>query len=329
MRYTQLAEALGEGQWRCNVCQWHCHLANDEVGRCLVRVARPDGIEVINDGMISAAVVSPIEDYRLWHLLPGAKVLGIGSWGYAFPADQQRGQYARLPDDPSKQRRLAPDRAATFALERLCRGVVWNFGDPSVSQEYVLELMQLSRASSRFTAMVTTSYSTLEAIDQLGHYLDAISLDLRGFDDSAYGRLSGVEQWRGILETAAHAKQRWGCHIEVTTRVHPGVNDSSEQLQGMASWIRDTLGPHTPWHVLPGDAGASAATSVARARRIGHESGLSFIYGADPSQNTLCPKCGRVIIERGQDSVRVVSLSDGGCGNCGADLQIRTSIFKR
>jgi pyruvate formate lyase activating enzyme len=328
MRLTELVEPIADGQWRCGVCQWRCGLGPGEAGRCQVRVGGEAGIAVLNDGLISAAQVGPIEDHRLWHLLPGTQVLALGGWGYAFPADQQRGQYAKIPDDESKRRRLEPDRAASFALEKLCRGVVWSYSDPSVSQEYVRDLLQLSRASSRYTALVTSGYLTVAALDQLGHYLDAINLELRAFDDAAYARLAGVEHWRGILEVAAHARERWSCHVEVTTRLHPNVNDAPEQVQALAAWIRDTLGPNAPWHVLPGDAGAAAAASVARARRLAHEAGLHFVYGSEPSQNTTCPSCGFVVIERGASGARAIGLEGGSCASCGAELGIRMSIFK-
>lgn len=330
MRRSELATPMPDGRWQCSTCQWRCALAEGERGRCLLRVGVADGIEVENDGMISAAVVGPVEDHRLWHMLPGAQVFALGGWGYAFPNDQQRAPYASIPDDPAKQRRLPPEKAAQFALDRLCRGVVWAFNDPVISHEFVMEVLQISRASSRFTAIVTNGYETLEAMDRIGHYLDAISLDLRAFDDAAYTRLAGVGSWRGILDVVAHAKRRWGCHVEVTTRIHPGVNDAPEQVGAMAAWIRDTLGAHTAWHVLPGDAGAAAAQSAARTKRIGHDTGLKYIYGADPQQNTLCPSCGNTLIDRTSGPSRITGLGEGGgCTRCGQAAEIRTSIFKR
>lgn len=329
MRLTELVEPMADGRQRCGVCQWRCTLAPGEPGRCLVRVGIEGGIDVTTDGMISGATVGPVEDHRLWHFFPDTQVLAIGGWGYAFPADQQRGQYAHIPEDPGKRRRLDPERAAMVALEQLCRGVVWTYSDPSVAQEYVLDLLQLCRANSRYTALVTSGYMTIESLDQIGHYLDGINLELRAFDDAAYARLAGVEHWRGILDVAAQARHRWNCHVEVTTRLHPNVNDSAEQVQVLATWIRDTLGDQTPWHVLPGDAGAAAAATVARARRLGHEVGLYFIYGPEPGQTTACPSCRAVVIERGVSAVRVAGIEGGRCAACGAELRIRMSIFKR
>jgi pyruvate formate lyase activating enzyme len=80
--------------------------------------------------------------------------------------------------------------------------------------------------------------------------------------------------------------------------------------------------------VLPGDAGAAAAATVGRARRLGHEAGLHYVYGPEPGQTTRCFQCGHALIERGTISGRVVGITDGRCHSCGADPQMRLSIFK-
>ncbi|HMO55838.1 MAG TPA: radical SAM protein [Roseiflexaceae bacterium] len=328
MRLTELSEQLPDGGWRCNVCQWQCVLHAGEYGHCGVRLADEEGIEALGDGMISAALVGAVEEYRLWHFFPGTNALSVGSWGYALPADQQRGQYAQLPSDETRRRRLDPERVALVALERLCRGVVWSYSDPAVSHEYVLDVLRSVRANSRYVALVTSGYQTQAALDQLGPYLDGISLELRAFDDAGYQRLAGIEQWRGILDIAARAHNHWRCHIEVTTRLHPGVNDAAEQLQALAEWMRDTLGAETPWHVLPGDVGSAAAAAVARARRIGHDAGLRYVYGPEPTQPTLCYACSATVIDRSGAVARVVGLEGNRCRECDAALSIRTSIFK-
>lgn len=325
---AELATSIAEGGWQCGACQWRCTLRETEQGRCGMRFAGPEGITLLNHGLISGAAIGPIEDHRLWHFFPDSLALSIGGWGYAFPADQQRGPYAAIPTDPSKQRRLDPDRAANFALERLCRGVIWAYGDPAVNFEYVLALLQLSRASSRYTALATTGFLTEEALDQLGPYLDGISLDLRGFSDTAYQRLAGISEWRPILAIAERARARWNCHIEVTTRIHHGVNDGPDELRDLVAWVVGTLGAHTPWHVLPGDAGSETAAAAMRARRLGHEGGLQYVYGAENNQPTRCPSCQATLITRTNGVAKMVGMTAGACSACGYDARMHLSIFK-
>jgi pyruvate formate lyase activating enzyme len=334
MPYAQLVSTLPDGRLRCEACQWRCvrEIADAEdgaaaLGLCQVRRWTESGIELLNDSLISGATVGPVEDQRLYHFFPDTLALALGSWGYAFPADQKRGSYARIPDGEQARRRLDPARIARFALERLCRGVIWAYGEPAVAHEYVLQVLQLSRSSSRYTALLSTCFMTIEALDAYGPYLHGLLLDLRAFDDAAYERLTGVRDWRGILDVARQAKERHGCHIEVLTRLHPGVNDTPAQLLPLIGWLRESLGAATPWHLLPGDAGAEAAASVGRARRLAFENGLAFVYGPEPNQQTRCPACGAVVIERQGGQTRLLAVDAGRCAACQTDLNLRLSIF--
>lgn len=329
MQLAQLTTKSGNEAIRCNACLWRCMLRPGEVGKCQVRTGSAQGIVMHNFGLISAAEVRPVEDYRLWHFLPDSLMLSVGSWGYAFPADQQRGEYARIPQKEEQRRKLEAHRVADFALQRLCRGVVWAYGEPAVSFEYVHDVLKCSRAASRVTALVTTGFLTVEALDQFGPYLDAISLDLRGFGDAAYARLAGVPKWQDILEIVSRARRHWQCHLEITTRVHHGVNDDPEELRSLVLWVRNTLGEQIPWHVLPGDRGAETAAAVVRARRIGLENGLHYVYGPEPNQSTQCPNCHATLVTREGGVVKLVGVADGKCTACDFEPYLRTSIFKR
>ncbi len=329
MQFTRFITKTKGEAIRCDACQWRCVLRPGEVGRCLVRAGGEKEIVTENYGLISAASVSPIEDFRLWHFFPDTMSLGIGGWGYAFPTDQQRGQYANVPTEKEKQRNLPAEKAAAFALKQLCRGVVWSYSEPAVSAEYVLDVLKTSRAASRYTALVTTGFLTTDVINHFGLYLHGISLDLRGFSDTAYTRLAGVSDWRGILELAAFAREKWYCHVEVTTRIHHGVNDAQEDIRALVDWIRETLGQQTPWHVLPGDAGSETAASVMRARRIALEHGLYFVYGNEPNQVTRCPSCQATLITRENGVSRLVGLDETKCINCGFEIDLYKSIFRK
>ncbi len=328
MQTAHFVTPTDDGRVRCEACLWRCELHPEQTGRCHMRVARNGTLELLNYGLISGANVGSIEEHRLWHFFPDTLVLGIGSWGYAFPADQERGPYTTIPADPAKHRSLPAEKAAAFALKQLCRGVVWAYGDPAVSAEYTLEILRASRAASRYTALVTTGYMTSETLEQFGPYLDGLALDMRGFGDSAYQRLAGAPHWEVILESVAQIKHRWQVHIEVTTRMHHGVNDDPQELRALTAWIRRALGEQTPWHILPGDAGVETAAAVFRARRIGLDAGLHYIYGIEPEQHTHCPRCSNTLITRSKGVSRVVGISDGQCNRCGFQPYLRTSIFK-
>ncbi len=312
---------------RCNVCQWRCALEQGETGRCLVRRREGDAIVALSDGMVSAATIGPVEDYGFRHFFPDSMVLAVGSWGTPFPQHQNDSHHALIPDDPARQRRLDPHRLVQFAQERLVRGLIWAFNDAVVNQEYLLDALRLARAGSRITGIVTGGLWTKAALDQVGPYLDGINLMLYGFRTESYERLTGIKEWRGILAGIEHAVKRWDCHVEITTPIATGINDSAAEIKDIADWIVATLGPQVPWRLIPTlDSDTSAAV---HAREIAQKSSLSYVYGADPTEPTRCPSCGWAVIERSGASVRMVGVLDGRCDNCGSELGLRLSVFKQ
>ncbi len=74
-------------------------------------------------------------------------------------------------------------------------------------------------------------------------------MDVKGFSDEFYRKLAKISHWRGILDVAKRAKEKWNMHVEVVTNIIPAMNDDDEQLDGIARWIADDLGELTPWHV--------------------------------------------------------------------------------
>jgi pyruvate formate lyase activating enzyme len=323
MRPSLFQARLSEQILRCDVCRWRCELAPGDVGRCRVRRCVGDMIVIEADGAVSAATIGPIEDQRLWHFFPDMQVFNIGSYGTPVltAADNP---YAALPAGP--RRELDPDRIAEFAEEHLCRGVVWTYNDPAVTLEWTLDGMRLARAASRCTALVSSGYFSPEALNAIAPYLDGLRLDLFGFSDEAYTRLSGLTDWRGILSGAEWLRQHWNTHIEATLMLQPGINDDDAQIEALAGWIVDRLGDLTPLHLLvAGEQPAAAEQPLVVAQRAG----LAFVYGPDPAQATRCPGCGWRVIQREDGQIQLDGVVDDSCANCGAALGLRTSIFRR
>jgi len=177
---------------------------------------------------------------------------------------------------------------------------------------------------------------TPEAMDTIGPYLDAWRVDIKGFSDTFYRDLAKIAHWRGILEVAKRAKDKWQMHIEVITNIIPTMNDDDEQLEGIAHWIRDELGELTPWHVtrfyphhnlmhLP----PTPISTLEHAYDIGRKAGLKFIYAGNApghqSESTVCYSCGKLIAQRFGYQTEVVGLNGSKCKFCGAELNFRTA----
>lgn len=326
MHVTELV-SRADAALRCEVCQWRCALQDEEWGRCKVRRREGNAIIALSNGLISAATIGPIEDYGFRHFFPDTLVFAVGGWGSPFPAHHDHMHHARLPEDQTKRRELDPERLVKFAQERLARGIVWSYNDPVITHEHLLESMRLARSGSRVTSVVTGGFWSKAALDQLGPYLDGINLILHGFSASSYNKLTGIGEWRGILAGAERAVKHWACHLEITTPIATGINDSSSEIEAIVNWIKNTFGPHIPWRIIPAqDSDTNATVGV---RQLAQNSGLHFVYGSEATETTRCPGCGWAVVERHGGQVRILGVTDSRCDNCNADVYLRTSLFKK
>jgi pyruvate formate lyase activating enzyme len=225
---------------------------------------------------------------------------------------------------------ISPEESASYAKTAGCIGISWTFNEPTLWFEYTLDSAKYARSQGLFTNYVTNGYITEEALDTIAPFLDVYRVDIKGFSEKTYQRICHMKDYRRILETTKRANE-YGMHVEVVTNVIPGFNDSGKELRGIASWIKNTLGPETPWHVtrfypqlelshLP----PTPIAVLERAWSIGKEEGLWYVYvGNVPGhqwENTYCHICGELLIERYVFDIVTNKINGGKCSHCGSTI---------
>jgi pyruvate formate lyase activating enzyme len=233
-------------------------------------------------------------------------------------------------------RELTSKDAIKLAKQTGCRGVAWTYNEPTIWFEYTLDCAKLAKENDLYTVYVTNGYATPETLDTIGPYLDAWRVDIKGFSDEFYKKLSGIPHWREILEVTKRAKDKWKMHVEVITNIIPTMNDDEEQLKGLADWICRELGELTPWHVtrfyphhklthLP----PTPIETIEKAAEIGHRAGLKFVYAGNvpghESESTRCYSCGKIIVKRVGYQTQVTGLNGSKCQHCGVELNFRSN----
>ena len=337
VREALLYEALPGSRVQCNVCQWRCVIGPDKFGVCRVRQNREGKLYLLNYALVSSAAVDPIEKKPLFHFFPGSECFSLGGWGCNFHCEGCQNWEIACTDVPSNASQVvSPEAAIEIARQHGSAGIAWTYNEPAIWLEYTLDSARLARENKLYTVYVTNGYSTPEALDAIGPYLDAWRVDIKGFSDTLYKNLAKISKWRGILDVAKRAKEKWGMHVEVVTNIIPTMNDDDEQLKGIAGWIRSELGEMTPWHVTRfyphhqiSHLSPTPVATLERAIAIGHEAGLRFIYAGNipghSSENTTCYSCGKLVVKRRGYQTQVVGLSGSKCRFCGAELNFRTS----
>jgi len=339
MHEAMLYDRLAGSRVRCHVCQWHCNIGPGKLGVCRVRQNRDGILYSLNYAKASSVAADPIEKKPLFHFYPGSLAFSLGGWGCNFHCQDCQNWEISCTEVGATWRtseEILPQAAIDLARRYQCQGIAWTYNEPGVWFEYTLDSARLAKENELYTVYVTNGYLTPEALDTIGPYLDAWRVDVKGFSDAFYRELAKVTRWRGILDVAKRARDRWHMHVEVITNIVPTMNDDDEQLRGIATWIRDELGELTPWHVTRfhphyhmTHLSPTPLSTLERACNIGQKAGLKFIYAGNVpghrSESTVCYSCGKLVVERFGYQTRVVGLDGSRCKFCGAELNFRTT----
>jgi pyruvate formate lyase activating enzyme len=318
----------------CLLCPHACRIADGKTGVCGVR--RNDGgtLVALTYGRVSSVAVDPIEKKPVFHYFPGTKALSLGSVGCTMRCGHcQNWEISRAGPDARGLHDLAPEAVADMAARYGCLGVAFTYNEPVIWLEYVLDVAEQCRARGLYTVMVTNGYVTQAGLDMFGEKIDVWRVDIKGMGDAAYRQLCKVPSGESIRIQAERAKKHWHMHVECVTNIVPTINDSEEELRGIARWIAESLGVSTPWHVTRffpylefSDLPPTPIETLRRAVEIGREEGLEFIYLGNieepGGEDTICPGCGEVAIRRFGYSVLDDCTRDGACAHCGRGLNV-------
>ncbi len=330
MHKSLLFKPLRDDLIQCRVCQRRCKIALGKKGFCKTRKNKNGELYSLIYGKVSSIRVSPIEIKPLFHFYPGSRWLSLGSLGCNFlcPGCQNwEISHADIDKEIPFAEHISPEKVVQLATRENCKGISWTYNEPTLWLEYTLDTAKIAREHGLLTNYVTNGYITPEAMNLLGPYLDAYRVDLKGFSAQTYKRIANISDFEGILKIIKMAKCKWGMHIEIITNLTPGYNDNEDELNDMAQWIVSHIGPETPWHVtrfVPhlklSHLTCTPISKLEQARHIGMDNGLRYVYLGNvpghPAENTCCPRCREILIERKNYQILKYNLKENKCRFC-------------
>lgn len=236
----------------CGVCMHHCSLSPGQRGICLARKNEGGKIVCGNYGMATALALDPIEKKPLKMFRPGSLVLSVGSFGCNLKCPFCQNHEISMADRERAEKEIgavyiSPEDLADKAMEYRPAGnigVAFTYNEPLVGWEYVRDTAKLVKEAGMANVLVTNGSASLEVLEEILPYIDAMNIDLKGFRNEYYQKLGGdLETVKAFICGAAK-----DCHVELTTLVVPGENDSIEEMEEEAEWIA-SIGREIPLHV--------------------------------------------------------------------------------
>lgn len=232
----------------CELCFHHCDLSDGQTGFCRVRICRNGVIVSLNYGKLTSLALDPIEKKPLRRFHPGSLILSVGSFGCNLRCPFcQNHEISIAGEGGIETVELSPESLADKALELRRRGnigVAYTYNEPLIGYEYVRDCAALVHKRGMVNVLVTNG--TIEEAPWLNLFplIDAANIDLKGFNPEWYRKLGGdLETVKRSITLAAER-----CHVEVTTLLVPGENDSVEEIQALAQWLA-SVNPEIPLHL--------------------------------------------------------------------------------
>ncbi|QSQ08280.1 Pyruvate formate-lyase 1-activating enzyme [Koleobacter methoxysyntrophicus] len=326
MKEALFWETAEDGRVKCFLCPHNCLISEGKSGFCRQRKNVKGKLYTLNYGRVSSYGVDPIEKKPLYHFYPGSLIFSLGTLGCNFRCRFcQNWQIAQVEDGPAVG--ITPERAAELARSFKGNiGIAYTYSEPLIWYEYVLETARLAKQKGLKNVLVTNGFVNEKPLKDLLPYIDAMNIDVKGFTREFYkeyikGDLSPV------IETVERASKE--CHVEITTLLIPGLNDSEEDIRALSRWL-GSLKRDIPLHLtryFPNykmDLPPTPVETMKKAREIAAAE-LDYVYLGNirnEGNNTYCPRCRTLLIER-TGTVKFQGLSQNGkCSNCGREINI-------
>jgi pyruvate formate lyase activating enzyme len=321
----KLQRSVGD-KLECLLCPHYCKLGAGMTGICGVRKNTGIAIELLTYGVISGYSLDPIEKKPLYHFFPEKKILSVGSFGCNMRCDFCQNYNISQAVPGSLNQNMSPAELVNSALEVSDNiGLAFTYNEPVIWFEYIRDAAILAKNEGLHTVMVSNGYVNSGPLNEITGFIDAFNIDLKAFNNDFYKKLTGAD-----LESVKQALKQIsqsGKHLEITTLVIPGYNDSDEDMIIQSDWIAGELGRDVPLHLsryfpmYKRDDPATSEETLLRLFEIAGER-LNYVYlgntHSDLGHDTRCTHCSAVVTTRHGYSTRMLNLdNEGRCTVCG------------
>ncbi len=316
---------------QCELCNRKCILDDGQTGVCRVRKNIDGKLYTLVYGDVVSYAVDPIEKKPLFHFLPGTSAFSIATVGCNYFCEWCQNwsiSQASPGDVPSVQ--LMPEDIVSLAKRTGSSTIAYTYVEPTVFFELAYDTSKLAVENGLANVFITNGYMTKKALKKISPYLHGMNVDVKG-NENMYLKYMGGVHLKPVLDTIKYAK-KLGIWVEVTNLVIPRLNDDDETIESIIDFVKKTdkdmplhfTAFHPDYKMV--DRPPTPRETLVKAREKALEEGLHYVYignvaPGDPYENTYCPNCGELLIERHGFQVTKMNLTpDGRCPKCGEKI---------
>lgn len=329
-REARFYETLEDGSVRCGLCPWNCVVPDGQRGKCGVRENRKGRYVTLVYGYPCALNNDPIEKKPFFHVYPGSKAYSIATVGCNFVCKFcQNWDISQAGPDTIRPPYRGPADIARAAKAAGSKTIAYTYSEPTIFAEYMIDCAKAGRDAGLGNVVVSNGFISEKPLKELCSLITAMKVDFKAFNPSFYETIC-AGRLQPVLDTLKRLRES-GVWFEMVVLTIPTLNDDLDDVKRMGAWIVKELGTDVPLHFtrfhpdyqlrnLP----PTPVETLTRCRSAAMAEGCRFVYtGNAPGeggQNTFCPSCHAVVIDRYGFSSRDAGIKDGRCAQCGTSI---------
>jgi len=307
-----------------------CIIEQGQSGDCRVRINIDGALRTVVYGYPCSMAIDPIEKKPLFHFLPGSKIFSVATVGCNLHCRNcQNWEISQANPEDSEAAFCPPAKLVVITKSSRCSLLAYTYTEPIIYYEYTYDTAKLAREAGIRNVLVTAGYINEEPWRRLLKYVDAITLDLKGITEDFYRDVCSATL--KPVQNALVVAKSCGVEVEVSNLVIPTLNDKPEEIRQLARWVRANLGGETPLHFLGfiprfkmRNLPPTSLETLESARGIAMEEGMDYVYignvASKEGQNTYCPGCKKLLIERSWHAILQNQIKEGHCPDCGKEI---------
>lgn len=320
--------AVEDEKIMCDLCPRACVMRDGDRGFCFVRKNEGNQMVLTTYGRSTGFCVDPVEKKPLNHFLPGSSILSFGTAGCNLGCQFcQNWSISKSREIEALSEKASPERIAEAAVKLGCKSVAFTYNDPVIWAEYAIDTAKACHERGVKAVAVTAGYITPQARPEFYSVMDAANVDLKGFTELFYKKLT-LSHIEPVLDTLKWLKKESNVWFEITNLMIPEENDSPDEIARMCDWIVNNLGTDVPLHFTAfhpdfrvQNRPNTPEQTLVRARIQALKAGIQYVYTGNVmgkhAQSTYCHVCKQLVIEREWFNISKYMLKGNQCGNCG------------
>ncbi|MCX8064952.1 MAG: AmmeMemoRadiSam system radical SAM enzyme [Candidatus Hydrogenedentes bacterium] len=317
---------------QCHSCGHQCIISEGKSGICKLRF-NENGSLFVPYGYVAGLAVDPIEKKPFFHVLPGSTALSYGMLGCNFhcPFCQNwfSSQTLRDPNSSAQIEPISSEEIVNLSIQYRSPVIVSTYNEPLITSDWSYEIFSLAKEHHLLCGYVSNGHASTKVLEFLRPVMDLYKVDLKSFNQQHYDKLGG--SLKIVCNTIEKAVEL-GYWVEIVTLLVPTFNDDPNEISQLTRFIAN-INTDIPWHVTGfypqykmQEVEPTQPSQLETAYKIGKDAGLKYVYvGNRPGklknlENTYCPNCSSLLIERTGFNVWKNEIKDGKCPKCGLSI---------